>query len=171
MRHPPVEVMTGLCYGHTDVPLKKGWEHYAVIPDTFRVEAIYSSPLSRCLKLAQQIASQYQLSCQIDDRLKEFHFGTWEGKCWDDIPKTHIDAWAENPWHWTFPEGENGKLLLERVQDIWKTIKEQQRNILIVSHGGPLRLMRQIAAQKTVELLGELPAFGQLEIFTFAKTV
>lgn len=169
MRHPPVDVISGLCYGHTDIALKTGWEKYASLPDDLIVDYIYSSPLSRCLKLTQAIANRYQIAFQTDIRLMEFNFGQWEGKIWDDIPKELIDHWAKNPWDWQIPEGETGRLLLNRVSEIWCELKNKKQNILIISHGGPLRLLRQIALNQSVELLGPLPDFGQLEYFTFDK--
>lgn len=169
MRHPPVQVPVGLCYGHLDIALQNGWERYALISESFNIHYIYTSPLSRCLKLAQKIAEKYQIPCQTDKRLMELDFGQWEGKKWDDIPKELIDEWAENPWEWQIPGGETGRLLLNRVMEVWLEIKAKKQNALIVSHGGPLRLLRQIALEKTVELLGPLPDFGKVELFTFPK--
>ncbi|CAI3953873.1 Broad specificity phosphatase PhoE (PhoE) (PDB:1EBB) [Commensalibacter papalotli (ex Botero et al. 2024)] len=167
MRHPPVDVPVGLCYGHMDVPLKEHWEQYAILPDNFQNITIYASPLSRCLKLAQKIAEKYQLFCKTDNRLLEFHFGHWEGKLWDDLPKELIDDWAQTPWEWQVPGGESGQILFDRVLELWTEIQQKQENVLIVSHAGPLRLLRQVALGKSVELLGELPEFGKLEIFDF----
>lgn len=169
MRHPPVQVPAGMCYGHSDIPLRNGWEQYVSIPEGFAIDQIYTSPLSRCLKLARAIALQYQIPYQEDRRLIELNFGLWEGKKWDEIPKEFIDAWAENPWDWQIPEGETGRLLLARVIEIWHEIKKKGQNILIVSHGGPLRLLRQIVLEKSIELLGPLPDFGRIELFTFSK--
>ncbi|CAI3922723.1 histidine phosphatase family protein [Commensalibacter communis] len=168
IRHPPVNVPVGLCYGHTDVPLKEEWEQYAVLPSNFQNVTIYTSPATRCLKLAQKIAEQYHLSYQIEDRLLEFNFGNWEGKLWDDLTKELIDEWAKDPWGWNVPGGENGQELFDRASEVWKEIYQKQENALIVSHAGPLRLLRQVAMNiKPVELLGDLPDFGKLEIFNF----
>lgn len=168
MRHPPVNVPVGLCYGHTDVSLKEEWEQYAVLPGYFQNIKIYTSPATRCLKLAHKIADQYQLSYQIDDRLLEFHFGHWEGRLWDDLTKELIDEWAKDPWGWNIPGGENGQELFDRVHEVWQEIQCKQEDALIVSHGGPLRLLRQVAMNiKPIELLGDLPDFGKLEIFKF----
>ncbi|MDI2113177.1 histidine phosphatase family protein [Commensalibacter nepenthis] len=168
MRHPPVDVPVGLCYGHTDVALKEAWEQFAVLPTDFQNVTIYTSPATRCLKLAQSIAERYRLSYQIEDRLLEFHFGDWEGKLWDDLPKSLIDEWAKDPWGWNVPGGENGQELFDRVSEVWQEIHKKQENALIVSHAGPLRLLRQVAMDiKPIELLGDLPDFGKLETFDF----
>lgn len=167
IRHPPVDVPDGLCYGHTDVPLKEKWEQYAILPSYFQNIKIYASPVSRCLRLAQKIADKYQLTCKTDKRLLEFNFGRWEGKLWGDLPNNLIDDWAQDPWKWQVPGGESGQALFDRVLEIWTEIKQKQENALIVSHAGPLRLLRQVALDKPVELLGELPEFGKLELFDF----
>ena len=169
MRHPPVQIPVGLCYGHSDIPLCDGWEQYVSISENFKVKFIYTSPLARCLKLAQTISRHYHIPYQTDERLKELNFGQWEGKKWDEIPKKLIDDWAQNPWTWQIPDGESGQLLLNRVTEIWLEIKKQQQNILIISHGGPLRLLRQIVLGKSIELLGPLPDFAQVELFCFSK--
>lgn len=169
MRHPPVDVAKGICYGHRDIALRSGWEVFASLPKDFKVDYIYSSPLSRCLNLTKVIANHYHLAYQTDVRLMEFHFGEWEGKKWDDIPKVLFDAWANDPWNWQIPGGETGQSLLKRVREIWDEIKAKKQNILIVSHGGPLRLLRQIILNQPVKLLGPLPDFGQLEYFSLKK--
>lgn len=170
MRHPPVDAcVSGVCYGHMDVALRGDWQDYAVLPEGFQARHIYSSPLSRCLRLTEALAKRYGLSYQTDDRLMEFCFGEWEGKKWDDIPVKFIDEWAKNPWEWQIPGGETGSMLLRRVSEVWNEIRGKEQTALIVSHGGPLRLLRQIAVNRPVELLGTLPDFGQVEVFTFTK--
>ncbi|MDI2090944.1 histidine phosphatase family protein [Commensalibacter oyaizuii] len=167
IRHPPVNVPKGLCYGHSDVPLQESWQDYAVLPNGFHVDHIFSSPALRCFDLTREFAKRYQISYQSDARLLEFDFGEWEGKLWDHLPKELIDEWAKDPWGWQIPGGENGQALLKRVTEVWDEIKQLRQNILIVSHGGPLRLLRQIVQNQQVELLGPLPDFGALEIFNF----
>lgn len=170
MRHPPVDVALGTCYGHRDIALKPGWEIFVnTVPQDISFQKIYASPVSRCLKLAEAIAIQRNIPCHIDHRLIEFNFGDWEGKLWDDIPRELIDAWAKDPWNWHVPGGESGQELLTRVTAVWNEIKDRKENAIIISHGGPLRLIRALAQEKAVELLGELPDFGSFELFHFSK--
>lgn len=41
---------------------------------------VVSSPLSRCRKLAQYIATAAELPLHFDERLAEMDFGAWEGR-------------------------------------------------------------------------------------------
>ena len=56
IRHTSVDVPKGVCYGQTDVPLRDSFEEEASITaqqlqnDVF--DAVFTSPLSRCTRLA-----------------------------------------------------------------------------------------------------------------------
>ena len=57
IRHTSVDVPQGTCYGQSNVPLKSSFEDEAEIVkknlDGIAFDAVYSSPLSRCRKLAR----------------------------------------------------------------------------------------------------------------------
>jgi alpha-ribazole phosphatase len=140
MRHPPVHIPEGQCYGQTDVPLAAGYEDLvenarAQLPP---IEAlrVYSSDLIRCRLAAEHLSERVTY----DERLRELHFGKWEGAFWPEIPKTEIDAWSAdladaNPY-----EGESCNDLLARVRDFWEELIPTGQDSLIVSHAGWIRL-------------------------------
>ncbi|WP_018412034.1 histidine phosphatase family protein [Methyloversatilis thermotolerans] len=138
-RHPPVRVSAGVCYGRSDVPLAD--------PDAApcprlrsglpaRVRVI-SSPLSRCLHVARQLAP----SALSDARLQEMDFGRWEMRSYDEIDRAAIDEWARSPWDFVPPEGESGKAMAQRTWEAWLEHETSASALLIVSHGGPLRVL------------------------------
>ena len=80
IRHTSVDVPSGICYGKTDVPLASTFRselesiREKLTDDTFN--AVFSSPLSRCTKLAKELFPERQI--WIDQRLIELDFGIWE---------------------------------------------------------------------------------------------
>jgi len=78
--------------GHTDVPLSDtGRDQARRLAARLRSErfgAIYSSDLSRATETARIVAEPHALEVRHDPRLREFHFGEWEGLTWDEIVAT-----------------------------------------------------------------------------------
>jgi len=91
-----------------------------------------------------------------DDRLVEMDFGEWEGKDWDALPRNHVDAWAANVTGYIPPGGESVEGVAARVLDWWQSVEIEDTPLVIVSHGGPLRIL---AAHVTGAPLGQSMAF------------
>lgn len=57
IRHTSVAVPRGICYGQTDVPLADSFPDEATMVkqrlSRYHFDCVYSSPLSRCVKLAR----------------------------------------------------------------------------------------------------------------------
>jgi alpha-ribazole phosphatase len=98
MRHPPVQVPAGICYGRTDLPLLPGWRD--ALPGLAETAAriqpllVVASPLSRCLLPARALAARLGLPVRIDDDLRELDFGDWEGLSWERVPRAALDRLA-----------------------------------------------------------------------------
>lgn len=130
----------GLCYGQTDIPSAVPYERTAeslrnrlpVSPD-----AVMSSPLSRCLGLANALYP-YQ-KCTIAADLQEVHFGVWENTPWAKIPEAEINRWSKTPTDFTFPEGESLRNFKTRVQGIIQTLQSNQTTV-VFTHAGVIRL-------------------------------
>ena len=101
-----------------------------------QVDEIFSSPLKRCLTLAEHLAVMTEV--KVDSRLTEMHFGRWQGHNWDDIPRTEIDTWADNFFDYQGHEGESVMDLRTRVAGFLDELDGNQ-NQLIVSHAGVIR--------------------------------
>ncbi|MGZ4112726.1 MAG: histidine phosphatase family protein, partial [Tumebacillaceae bacterium] len=80
-----------------------------------------------------------------DDRLEELHFGEWEGLTYEQAEQRNRDllwAWYDDPWSNSPPEGESLGELQRRVAEWVQVITQAEmaeENMLVVSHGGPLR--------------------------------
>lgn len=139
IRHPPVCVAPGTCYGRSDVALSEspsalGQQLLRRLPERF---TLVSSPLSRCLDLARTLGEPV-----LEPRFMEIDFGQWELQRFDDIGRPAIDAWAADPLGFTPPGGESVAAMAARtragLQD-WLSLSAGP--LVIVSHGGPLRAM------------------------------
>ncbi len=143
VRHTTPKVEKGICYGQTDLDVAETFDKEMVsvlnqLPDS--VDYVYSSPLKRCLKLAQQIPCNK--SIVTDKRLMELNFGDWEMKSWDGIPKREMDPWMQNYVHQAPPNGESMLQLQNRVLDWWSALKNPiAERIAVVAHAGVLRCL------------------------------
>lgn len=107
---------------------------------------VVSSPLTRCVETARELgASADAMRC--DDRLVEIDVGQWEGLSHEEVASRDQDgyrAWRNHPER-TPPGG--GETLAEMQHRVLPAIEELQdefrgRSALVVTHGGPIRLVR-----------------------------
>jgi alpha-ribazole phosphatase len=147
IRHSKPLIEAGTCYGQLDCPVCDDYPlQLAKVSDYFsdkKINAIYSSPLIRCRKLAEDLAkSLINKPIIYMDGFKEIHFGEWEGKRWDDIPRDKIDEWNEDRLHFQFPEGETPHQFHLRVYQAWSELITSASNIaspqkiVLVTHSG-----------------------------------
>jgi alpha-ribazole phosphatase len=139
IRHPPVAVAAGVCYGASDVALSVDVRQVAGVlrsqlPESFR---LVSSPSMRCLQLAHALHA----APDSDPRLREMSFGSWEMQRFDDLPRADIDRWAADMWGFCPPDGESAHDMAQRSWDAWLDIATHDGHLVIVSHGGPLRVI------------------------------
>lgn len=143
IRHPPVALPAGICYGVSDVPA------IALTPD--RIAAmraslpvatrIVSSPLSRCRALACALARPDEPPI-LDARLREMDFGDWELQPFVHIERDLIDAWAAAPWDFLPPGGECAEDMRRRVLSaLQEHLAHAPDALALVAHGGPLRVI------------------------------
>ena len=142
VRHTPVMVAAGTCYGRTDVPLDdaKFAQMLPSIHAQLPLHAVMlSSPLSRCLRLASALhALAPGRSVVIETNLIEHDFGVWEGKFWDDIAREEIDAWAADYLNYAPPNGESVAAMAARSALTTLNHRRADVPLIVVSHAGPL---------------------------------
>ncbi|MET3112640.1 alpha-ribazole phosphatase [Pedobacter sp. CG_S7] len=140
VRHTTPAVAKGICYGQADIPINEQLfeEELRLIKSRISVkpEVFYSSPLKRCLHLAQELS----LHVEEDDRLKELHFGDWELKKWDDLPADELQVWMDDFVNQALPHGENYKALYDRTCSFLMNLLQQPyERIAIITHAGNMR--------------------------------
>ena len=150
IRHPRPAVEPGICYGQTDLGLAESPAAVAerlrpLLPESF---AQHASPLARARRLAESLGRP-----RLDERLKEIHFGDWEGRSFTDIGSA-IDDWAADPLGFRPPGGESPREMATRVLQ-WlaehgltprtpdaaglRASPPLPDALVVVAHGGPLR--------------------------------
>jgi alpha-ribazole phosphatase len=163
IRHLPTDIAPGLCYGRLDLPPGQGGDAEAVLAALrgFNARAILSSPARRCSALAAQVSAATGLPVQEDPRLLELDFGAWEGLRWDKVPRAALDTWAADPWGFAPPGGESGAALVARVRSFHAAVPD---GAVVVSHGGPLKVLAALAEGRRVDLLAPAQPMGSCRI-------
>lgn len=159
IRHTAVAAPPGTCYGQQDVPLAEP------VQDAFEqvaqrlppVQAVATSPLQRCARLAHWLSERAALPLPLlpDDRWRELDFGAWEGRRWDTLERHRIDQWALDPWGFAAPEGESVRAMHLRVRAALAALRVKAdlsgwQRVAVVTHGGPIRVL-------LAELMGVAP--------------
>ncbi|WP_084421767.1 alpha-ribazole phosphatase [Henriciella litoralis] len=149
LRHTRVDVAPGTCYGVSDVALAASFvrEVDALLPGLPEVDLVLTSPLSRCRRLAERIATHVIRPLSEDDRIREMDFGRWEGRLWNEIPRAEIDAWAADFLHARPHGGESVAMLRARALDALRDHRNNDGHTLIVTHAGVIKAA--LAAEET----------------------
>lgn len=144
VRHTETVCEKGICYGQSDVGIREPYDAiFESIVDQLPQDAIlYSSPLQRCVILAEYIKEKTQISSILkDSRLMEMNFGDWELKSWDAIPRESLDPWMEDFVNVRVPNGESFVDLNDRVLNFLenKLTRNSKKPVIIVAHAGVIR--------------------------------
>ncbi|VAW85909.1 Alpha-ribazole-5'-phosphate phosphatase [hydrothermal vent metagenome] len=121
-------------------------------------DRIISSPLKRCADFADVLSQKQKRPLTLDKRFKEMHFGAWEGRTAAELMETDADA-LSNFWHdpvqYTPPEAEPLIDFEHRVVCAWQEIISRYagENILLVTHGGVIRLLLCHVLQSPIKQL------------------
>jgi len=135
--------------GHSDVPLNQvGLQQAQALKDRLSDEIItsfYSSDLERAHETAKIIANG-KIDLQSDSRLREVHFGDWEGLTYNEIQEKYpgqLAAWEQDVYKTAPPNGETLEALASHTQSFLNDLllKNKDETILIVAHGGVIRVL------------------------------
>lgn len=141
---------TSKIQGALDIPLSKnGMREAELIASRFKdekVDAIYSSKLSRAVETAKKIGKVKGLKIIEIEELREISFGDWEGLCMEDIKKNQkedLKRWIFTPEKQKFKNGESLKDVSKRTKKVLKEIlnKTEDENIVVVAHSGAIKVM------------------------------
>jgi len=142
------EVQGGACFrGSQDDPLTKiGWRQMLKQTRQYRWQAIISSPLKRCRLFAEHLSQEQQIPLQIEDNLREIHFGDWEGKSHQEIEQTTpqlLQQFYLEPMEHSPPSGESLIEFQQRIIQSWYSLLNSYKGqrILIITHAGVIRLL------------------------------
>lgn len=124
-------------------------------------DRIISSPLMRCALFARALGDRLSIPLAFDERIREMHFGAWEGRRAAELMATDADALArfwKDPAHHTPPEAEPLLSFKVRVLTAWDEIigKPRGDKVLLITHGGVIRVILCHVLQQPVDRLLEL---------------
>lgn len=113
-------------------------------------DIIISSPLLRCADFAQSLADTYldKDKLFIQPQWREIHYGDWDGKStakiWKEQPEIMEKMW-QTPLEFCAPNGEAVIDFSQRIEQAWSDLltEFQGKRILLVCHGGVMRLLLQ----------------------------
>jgi alpha-ribazole phosphatase len=123
--------INGLILGRTDLPLAA-----PVPPSTLDVQAVYSSPLARARRTAEQMFPGHAIT--FDPGLAERNMGDWDGLPWTEIEirwPTQATAALQDWFSFTPPNAEPWVRFTDRVHQAWHRIPTQG-DIAIIAHAG-----------------------------------
>jgi probable phosphomutase (TIGR03848 family) len=108
------------------------------------IEAVYASPLERCLETAAPIADALGLQVRPEPGLLETDIGAWTGRTFGQVRRARL--WRRIlavPSSERFPEGESLAEVQGRAVAAVETIggRHARRPAVLVSHGDPIRLV------------------------------
>ena len=162
--------------GHTDIPLndfgKKEAERVSEIFSSIPISKIISSDLIRAKETAEIINVRTKCPLIVDKRLREINYGILEGVERNKLPSNIWDIFNNEP----------NKLNAEPMIRVYSRIKsffdelEEQKNILIVTHGGALRMImhyaecRDVFVRERYDLLFKNAIIKNASVFQWEKS-
>ena len=149
-----------LVCGRADVPLTEvGQQQARLLAESAidkGIDVILSSPLQRARQTAQAVSDATGVPIQIDDRLIEMDFGTYDGtsRFGEEF------QWVRAQMPTRFPGGESGFDLAYRVYSLLYEIKEKyaDKTVLLVCHNCVCRMVRSFFVNMSTEEFGNYHA-------------
>ncbi len=148
VRHGETEAnLLQMWHGSLDAPLTaRGQAQVAATARRFadcarheQIDVLYVSPLPRARSTAAAIAEAIQKTPVVEDGLREFSIGDWEGRTYRDLIDNEQlwHRWAIDPT-FTPPNGESPASFGERAVGAVEALAAHHRHqtLVAVSHGG-----------------------------------
>ncbi|NLT73282.1 MAG: histidine phosphatase family protein [Chloroflexi bacterium] len=115
-----------------------------------RIDAVYSSDLTRAMDTARAIAGCHGLPVHADSRLREADYGDWEGRTMDELRVLYpevVDRWMTEPVAVAPVNGESVEQVAARVSELLDELRArpEDEQIVVVGHGGSIRALLCLA--------------------------
>ena len=104
-----------------------------------KLNAVYSSPLSRAQATARIIADYHELNVNVDPGFIDMNYGKWQGISHEDVKAQYPEMyalWQEQPHLVKFPDGESLDDVRHRAMNALEQIISRHKNdtVVIVAH-------------------------------------
>lgn len=157
LRHTSLDVSQDVFYGQTDLDVSSSFETELkkiklklqdenILLDKLKV---FSSPLKRCVKLANSLTNQIIL----DERIMELNLGDWEMKPKQSIDSKLIKEWEDNMMTFKIPNGETNQDFLHRLKKFLDQILIMNEDVFIVAHAGSINGMLSLLTGQAFDKL------------------
>ena len=110
---------------------------------------VFSSPLKRCVKLANSLTNKIIL----DERIMELNLGDWEMKPKQSIESKLIKEWEDNMMTFKIPNGETNQDFLNRLKKFLDQILIVNEDVFIVAHAGSINGMLSLLTGQSFDKL------------------
>ncbi len=159
--------------GQTDIALNDTGVRQAealskLLRESYRINAIYTSPKKRALQTAQVIGHEAGLLPVVKQGLGELSLGKWEGYSWRQVRELFPEEygiWHANRRYQQPPEGESYQQLLDRlIEALNEIIAENTGNVLIVTHSAVIMTLMSFLYDTPFEDMAKNYKTGNTEI-------
>jgi alpha-ribazole phosphatase len=177
VRHAQPLIEAGVCYGRLDMAADAQATRLCAqaLAQTLPAGvALVTSPLQRCEQLAEVLLElRPDLTCKKDPRLQEMDFGDWEGRRWDAIGQSALEAWVADFARHRPGGGESVQTFMQRVaaawDELWAETPVPLTDTVWITHAGVMRAatllqsgLRQIS--QTEQWPTATPGFGEWRV-------
>lgn len=169
----------GVLQGHLDVPLaEKGKRQAEVVARALgvvKLEAVYSSDLSRARETAEAIAKLQGCRLVLDRRLRELDCGHMQGltlsECRRRFPEL-FDALERDPVGTKRPGGESYRDVYQRSASALEEIRgnHPRGDVAVVSHGLVIKCLLAYASGEQPELRTPVVSNGSISVVRWDET-
>ncbi|MBE5750142.1 MAG: histidine phosphatase family protein [Clostridiales bacterium] len=118
--------------------------------ENYKIDAVYSSDLSRAVDTVKGVADALGLSVVTDARLREYYCGKWEGLTVAQVEELYLDdlnKWRTDNGGDVGPtDGETRDQIRDRSVAALKEIaeKNQGKTVVVATHGGTIKAMQEV---------------------------
>jgi broad specificity phosphatase PhoE len=155
-RHAPTDWNgKGRYQGHEDIALgAAGRRQAALLAGRLaaeRIDEVHASDLCRARETANAVSGRHRLPLRSDSRLRELHFGAWEGLTREEVRQGSpeaLAAWEADTLRTSPPGGETLAQLTDRVGAFLATLTKDaalDRTVFVVGHKGSLQVLLCLA--------------------------
>lgn len=165
-RHPRTRAAAGLCIGSTDVPVdrRKAKRLARRVERVARRNAlpriVVTSQLRRSADVGRWL-HRWGWVHRIEPALAELDFGDWEGRPWDAVERTEIDAWCEDFALYAPGGGESLSAMLKRAAS-----RHSTPPVIVIGHAGWMIARRWLQEGRDVPATAAAwpapPRYGEL---------
>ena len=141
--------LDGTFTGHLDAPLtdlghKQGQLVSDYIYNNYKIDAIYSSDLSRAVSTIKPLADKLNMQIKTTKNLREIYGGVWEGKTIARIKELYADdykKWQDYDEDMRATGGESMHEVMQRAKNALLSIASENQNktVVVATHGGLIK--------------------------------